>query len=265
MWRLCLSCPDYLRKVWSNLAVDKSEAPLLFVTGGPGVGKSRVLVQLAKWLPELVGRIWCTHESDAAGGVGGQVGAGDGPGDAPGRRASTSAAGASAGAGAALWTTKDACTAPPVVVAMIKAANGTSVIEGVEDGLSGSQVLAHRLLHRLFTPLVDFRTFVGDCVRAGVHFADALAVISRALNFAGRGRDFTLVLLVDEVQVLCTTRVVSERKEDGAGAGAGAGAGTGAGAGASEELRKKPYVHLIVVFSVCYYISVNVRLFCCVC
>ena len=73
MWWLCPSCPDYLRKVWSNLAVDKSEAPLLFVTGGPGVGKSRVLVQLAEWLPELVGRIWCTHESDAAGsfGVGG--------------------------------------------------------------------------------------------------------------------------------------------------------------------------------------------------
>ena len=48
--------PDYVEKMFTKKSSpDKSEVPLAFVMGGPGVGKSRLLTKLAEWIPEYIG------------------------------------------------------------------------------------------------------------------------------------------------------------------------------------------------------------------
>ncbi len=53
-----LGMADYANRVHAgNKVSDKKQLPLMFVVGGPGVGKSRLLVQLGVWIPEALGEV----------------------------------------------------------------------------------------------------------------------------------------------------------------------------------------------------------------
>ena len=144
----------------------------MFVVGGPGVGKSRLLVQLGQWIPEAL--------SGVVRGAGGGAGAGGGGG----------------GVGAAA---RD--TVRDTVVLMIKTGNGMA-LSSDEKRLDGGHLLASRMLYAAFCPpTIDFPSFARDiCGFSGhLQFSDALGMILHALG----DKDVNLVLLVDEAHELC--------------------------------------------------------------
>lgn len=168
--------PGYSRKVHgaTTFKLDKKELPLIFVCGGPGVGKSRLLVQLANWLPDALA------DQPAVGGAGG-------PGLGKGR------VGKGSGGASATGTT---------VVLMIKSGNGMS-LSVEEQQQDGNHLLACRMLYSAFCAdegvsyTAFYKQVCGECPR--VTFEDAAAMICHALGDV----DITLVVLVDEAHELC--------------------------------------------------------------
>ena len=170
-------------------AFDKSKLPLVFVTGGPGVGKSRLLVQLSHWLPAAL----TTEPATAGAGMAG------------GGRADTTVKAGGGGEGAAAKDSR-------VVVLMIKSGNGMALTEE-EKKQDGSHLLACRMLYSAFcsSPGTSYDSFVRSVCGspADVTFDDAVAMICHAHGDS----NITLVLLVDEAHELCVRAEEKKKKE----------------------------------------------------